>query len=1831
MSQSKLFDYNSSFSVIRTNPKLSGNFKITVDSSGGVWFNSMDVNQTLSSSRFKKFNISGENSYPTDLFNYFDRGTLPTSVVFQVGNFTDGNRRSSEGFSGQYDFFYGSGASVLVDKNYTENFSYFQPLWIKNEIPDFFVIFKVPGPLSYTYAKNQTQISAGVSYKVVEDYTSEEPFVIQYGTDSRALPIYYGNGETFTGTINGTTYTIISGTGKVVLFDELVNLPLVENIDETFRKKILPNCSVVKTFDLRESTKIGKYIRSIFNDPGFSKSPLEVSWGSDSYTYFKGVSYSDGVFSQKGEQLNSFLTSSSSDPMIDLDDYITSGFYRNGLICPNLLNLEFLFNDPDSDLYTINRYMGFYVSRNDLAEFRLNGEFLFKYKDAPGNSNLPRPAINNVGYYDSNLSNPISSSTGVRLYYEGASGYLPGSLDVNDTYSKKLFYVTDKNDNFYSLKRIEDYSALDLLGSDISNYKYGPYIPLTDSFGTTGSFMSSAKGNLVISNKEIDLLNFTGSNQKVATVPGTKASKSGNPYAEIEFLKNWEFSEHITFKIYWPNGSVREGSRKYDLVKSGDFSSILIWIGGSYYSTGNAYYFNALSGTTQEVASAFSSVLEVLDTSTWDTGTNSSSTIIRAKNSGTATNKIFSISVFDDYDSFFSRFKGVWSNNKAYSPNEIVIYDENYYYAKGFIPTSAINQNDSPNNATSSWERYHTFSKSGYLKINGTDASELTKNVRFFGGSNNSNCRVIFDNNYSSIVKAGDFINTKTGVSEILEITKYVDDPVRDSSTGQVTSFNNFGSLLVANLVDQNSIIDLGSDKSFNVYISKKNKIGVFTFFDSKEFDFDFWSSEYSTTPTSEAYRYYQLLENQPGVIRPDMPYFVKSGQISYGGSIYNAGSFFYGVSGSTSFINSSSSINTPPVVFPAQYSNVKYSGLSTYSNIDYYSDLNTFPGFIGIQSIMSQNLSPFATKLDTFNYGKLNTEYEYLQENYTTERSNISRVVPYINKWSYSGGTDARGNGYRLNSSPAFTPLNFSPSLERIEIDPRYLTMEWLLLEQPPRDFLSIYMSNQKSYLAGKIDMTKARSADPANSLYLSSYFTVEPEDYASTYVDSKSYTKELFTFFTYNPASTYYETVFRGVKVVLKKRSPISTGLTDRYVPNYRGYEDYKFSAILRVIEEDNSIIQAPVSYEVIENNQQKFVLFVCNLVIKDQRLLPLGSTGGTGYILDYLTLYSAKNKTKITSSTFPIATGEGFISIDDIKLSSGLDLSLASGSVANTTLITGRVNIATNPDYDTDLREEINLFYVANALGATASSIGATGLGSFRSPAISTTYPWPTGVGPSFVTFGQISSDQNYIFDIPFSPSSPATVPIGPQSIYRTSPVFQVGGGEKYFAGILKRCTAAYIAQKINLSSDKISYTSYSWNSQNSSTDSKKSGFELYLESPTKIVKVDGTSFVASTAGPQELSGASKVTNYVLTPGQSRYASILVRYSGNYEPIFRKIIHFDKDKTDSISAGVNQVDLSYRNCNFASNKYYFGVSRNLSYTKVSLGLPILALSSSLPEGPVYPLVGQTPIAIRDFNLFSSSWDPGYYRRFVNATSYESVAGTRSMKEYKTFFGSKIMKTPDSVNAPNYITLEISRTSGTSDVSSINSSIDGFIKSIQSITDSNSGTKIGSVGPYLSGLDYDKIELAIFPNAEIVWQYFSDINRIKGIIRLDRILRRYLLNSGIKQVFIDNIISEFGVGDPSSINDDVNTYIDLNVSPIYQGGIFNLYVKKTANLEKLSPTSESVRGDLSYNGLINDGYILDPNYTLTMVDNLIYLFEYSLEQNYNYSIQFDFSIIKI
>lgn len=1837
MAGPKLFDYNSSFSVLRTNPKITGNLKITIDSKGNVSFNTFSANSTLSSDNFKKFNITGKNSFNVDIYNFFQQGQTPIESIFEVAKKTKGESKTSTNYAGQYDFFYGSGASLFIDPNYPESFSYLSPLWIKDELPEFFVIFKVPGPLNYSYTQNQTSISNGVFYKVISDYNSTyinpstnlPDYKIKYGKDPLGNDVYYMDGDIFEGNLSYNTYTSIEGTGKVVIFDELYNLGDVNNIGKTFYEKILPNSSAVKTFDLRENTLIGSYIRSIINNNNFSKSPIEINWSPNGYSYWNGVDIKNGIFTSKGEILYDYLRSSDSDSMIDLEDYVTSGFSRNGIICPNLLNLEFLFDDDDSDLYTINRYFGMYVSRNDIGSLRSNGEFFYDFKDLSGNENLPKPSRDNVGYYYNTENYRIGATSGVRFFYENGSGFIPGSYDVNTGDQFKLFYLTDKNENFYSLKRSAFYDPIDPNPLE----KFGPYNYNALTFGQTGS-TGATSGSISLHDTKIDLLDFTGIGRKIASIKGNKTEDAGRSYIDIEFLKPFDLPNTLTFKIFWPNGSQKEGSRKYDIVESKDLSSIFPWLKGAYYSSGDSYYFNGYLGDLNDISGAFANVLDNLNGTSWDTGSNEGYTVVRLKNPGTYGDSSFFVSVFDDYSSFLTKYEKEWSNTNSYSAGKIVLYLDNYYESNSPIPSPSLGSFNDPPDSSTSWNKYYTFSNSGYIKIKGVDASTENKNFNFTGGTRTKNNRLIFGKEYSDQVQVGNFIKTLSGFNEIKEVNRYIDSPNIDTNTKKVISFNDFSSKLVVQFQDDYARVDLGSDESFNTYSTPDLKVGVFSFFDTKEFDFDFFSSNYSYNPFPETYRYYQIQPGRENVILDGVSYFVKQGQISYNSTSYSTGDIFYGVSGVTSFQEVNANPNFPVVVFPSQYSNVKYdSTITNYSPIGYEPNLDIFNGFIGIQKLNPGIPPSQYTKLQTFSFGKLSSEYDYLLENYNPRLANYSRIVPFVNKWGYSSGTDSRGNSYRLNSTPAFTPTNFSPSLDRNKRDPKYLTNEWFLLESPPYRFPIEYMGDQNSYLPVPIDLSKAKDPDPnsSNLLYLSSYFTVEPSDYSTEFRDEKNYTKELFTPFSYNTASRYYETLFRGIKITIKKRSDISNQDpedTNRYVPGYKGFEDYKFSAILRAIPEDSTKIQSPVTYEIIENKTQKFIVFVCDVVVKDQKSLEVGYTGGTGSTpkLDYTLLYTLSDKEKLT---YPLVDGEGFNSIDDIKLSVALDLSLSSGSSVNTIDPSGFIYSIPNPEYKTDLREEITKTFSANSPGAS-SSPGSTGPLSFSVPSISTglNYPWPIGVNSNSIEFGKITTSPDYTFNIPYSFVSPATVPVGPSSIYKNQAVFQIQGGSNYYDAIMNRISIGYIFEELQKKSEYIKYKSYSWDSDSSSTVETLDDFEISLERPDIMLKPQGSIPKAIYTGPKTL-GSNDPTAYVFeTDKNPNLASSLLRYSGKYEPLFRKIIHFDRDKTDTIF-GDNSIDLSFRNCNFSPEKYYFGISKNLCFTKVDLGANILSQSANLPSGSVYPLVGQTPVSRKDFNVFSSSWDPGYYERFNLPESSVKVAGTRSMEEYKTFMGSKIMKTPYEIYVNNYIVLQVSRTTGENSVNSINQRVSSYIKEIQQVNKDNTGTGIGFGGTYLSGVDLPSLNQNLFSNVEVFYQYLPDTSKVFGIIRLDRILRRYFLNSGIKNVFLDNIISEFGVGDPNSINDDINTYIDLNISPAYEGGNFILYVKKTAS--EIIPLTKLIVGDMTSYQRATSNYSINQNYTLTKINNLTYNFTFDMEKDFNYSLAFSIPIIKI
>ena len=386
---------NFSFQLLRTNPKLTTNVKLVVNSDGKLFLDSFDANSQISASEFKAFEIAENSSYSYDIFNFYQQGQFPKNLAFGVKE-SFSNQIVGETYGGQYDTTYISGAQVLTSTAYNEDFSVLAPLWLDEELPEAFVIVRLNGPLSVN------EVLA----------TSETENIAQ---------------------INDASY---------------------------FSEFVLNNSTVIKTFDLTKNSKIGKYLRKHIDDPNYPAAPFMFQYNKETPVKWQGISYTRGGFSSSDEYAYEELITKENS-IIETEYFITTGFERTGIICANLMNLQFLFSDETANDYEINRYFGLYVNKVSEGTFRLAGsEFYYGAKNDKDQTPVP-PSTN---YVSDTLSTKfeISNPNGVLLYYDPAtltkytdfydgsnSAYTPSEVQQFNSF----FYVNDKNDNIYEIKR----------------------------------------------------------------------------------------------------------------------------------------------------------------------------------------------------------------------------------------------------------------------------------------------------------------------------------------------------------------------------------------------------------------------------------------------------------------------------------------------------------------------------------------------------------------------------------------------------------------------------------------------------------------------------------------------------------------------------------------------------------------------------------------------------------------------------------------------------------------------------------------------------------------------------------------------------------------------------------------------------------------------------------------------------------------------------------------------------------------------------------------------------------------------------------------------------------------------------------------------------------------------------------------------------------------------------------------------------------------------------------------------------------------------------------
>ena len=276
----KMISNETSYELLRVNPKLTGNIKVVVDSSSNIYLDTFKVSKGLSQRKYRKIKLNPDEYYGNSIM--CSMSSLPSEDLYKIEDSCYSLFSLANNLNEQYYDKYNSGVRTNGDNMYSENYAMLAPLCIKKNMPDFFLIFKI---------------------KKYEDVLNPS--------------------------------------------DRL--------------KYFLKNGTLVKSFDLRKDSNAGKLMRKVYENSKDFIGDLFVSYNYNIDNVYNGISIDRGVVSKIHES-SSFERNIKN--QVALNDWYTGGFERNRIVSKNIINFEFMFDDTEEDMFSLNTYFGLYVKLN---------------------------------------------------------------------------------------------------------------------------------------------------------------------------------------------------------------------------------------------------------------------------------------------------------------------------------------------------------------------------------------------------------------------------------------------------------------------------------------------------------------------------------------------------------------------------------------------------------------------------------------------------------------------------------------------------------------------------------------------------------------------------------------------------------------------------------------------------------------------------------------------------------------------------------------------------------------------------------------------------------------------------------------------------------------------------------------------------------------------------------------------------------------------------------------------------------------------------------------------------------------------------------------------------------------------------------------------------------------------------------------------------------------------------------------------------------------------------------------------------------------------------
>jgi hypothetical protein len=152
-----------SFGLLRTNPALSTNAKLVVDSDGYIFMDAFLADSELVKTGYRKNPINPETgNYSVDVANFF--GNLANNIKYKAGRVSSDFNVYTD-YSYQYETQYNHGASFNNSKIYKEQYKFFAPIWLDKNMPSNFVIYRVKGTV---YSENYAETIGGQNSRILE-------------------------------------------------------------------------------------------------------------------------------------------------------------------------------------------------------------------------------------------------------------------------------------------------------------------------------------------------------------------------------------------------------------------------------------------------------------------------------------------------------------------------------------------------------------------------------------------------------------------------------------------------------------------------------------------------------------------------------------------------------------------------------------------------------------------------------------------------------------------------------------------------------------------------------------------------------------------------------------------------------------------------------------------------------------------------------------------------------------------------------------------------------------------------------------------------------------------------------------------------------------------------------------------------------------------------------------------------------------------------------------------------------------------------------------------------------------------------------------------------------------------------------------------------------------------------------------------------------------------------------------------------------------------------------------------------------------------------------